>query len=264
MITLVEKLRQLNEVFNESSSRLLHLNDLCKRLATIMSANVYLFKMTGSIFAHGTVTAYHCEHNINSLKTLVLPEKYLTLFTSTNRAKFNIFEQHPTCTYEGVETCIYADRYYAMVPVFYNHKKWAGMLFVRYGTPFDVDDEALSEYISAIISMEILFGEQERLYNMAVKRARSQLAVKNLTYSELKATEQAISDLVKQGMEGTIMLNKISDESFVPHSTVSSALKKLESAGVIETRSKGVKGKHVKITNPFIEREIENALNDMA
>jgi len=49
--------------------------------------------------------------------------------------------------------------------------------------------------------------------------------------------------------------SKVADEAGVTRSVIVNALRKLESAGIIESRSLGMKGTYVKILNPlFMER----------
>ena len=53
-----------------------------------------------------------------------------------------------------------------------------------------------------------------------------------------------------------LVASKIADRFGITRSVVVNALRKLESAGVIETRSSGMKGTYIKVTNDFIFDEI--------
>ena len=59
------------------------------------------------------------------------------------------------------------------------------------------------------------------------------------------------------GKEGLLVASKIADKSGITRSVIVNALRKLESAGVIESRSLGMKGTRIKITNDFLRSEIE-------
>ena len=52
------------------------------------------------------------------------------------------------------------------------------------------------------------------------------------------------------------MASKIADRFGITRSVVVNALRKLESAGVIESRSSGMKGTYIKVVNDFIFDEI--------
>lgn len=259
MDTMLEKIKSLNTVFRQSSTSEIPVDDLCQKLSSVLSANIYLFEPDGKIFSYATSDKFFCQYNVDSLKANYLPAAYQTIFHQGDDTRFNVYEETPMCTCEGVEACIFQNRYYSMVPVFYNYQKKAGILLIRYGEPFDVDEEVLCEYTSAIVSLELVRAEQERIRRQSLKMARAQLAVDALSFSELVAASAALCALPKDSGEGTVMLNTVSGQTYVTHSTVSGALKKLETAGVIKTKSMGVKGKYIKVTNPYLVEEIAKA-----
>ena len=50
-------------------------------------------------------------------------------------------------------------------------------------------------------------------------------------------------------MEGILVASRVADKSSITRSVIVNALRKLESAGVIESRSLGMKGTHIKVIN---------------
>ena len=58
-------------------------------------------------------------------------------------------------------------------------------------------------------------------------------------------------------MEGILVASKIADRVGITRSVIVNALRKFESAGVIESRSSGMKGTYIKIINDAIYEEIE-------
>lgn len=260
MDTMLDKMKSLNTVFRQSSTSAIPVDELCNKLSSVLSANIYLFEPNGRIFSYATSDKLFCEYNENSLKAQFLPQEYRDIFEAGDETRFNVYEQAPLCTCEGVEKCIFENRFYSMVPVFYNYQKKAGILLIRYGRAFDSDEEVLCEYTSAIISLELMRVEQQRIRRHSLLQARAQLAAAALSYSELVAASAALACLPPGAGEGPVMLNLVSAQTYVTHSTVSAALKKLETAGVIKTQSMGVKGKHIRVTNQFIAREMAKAV----
>lgn len=260
MDTMLNKIRSLNMVFRQSSTSAIPIDDLCKKLSSILSANIYLFEPDGRIFSYATSDKFYCAHNEDSLKAQFLPEAYQEIFKQGDETRFNVYEESPLCTCEGVDACIYKNRYYSMVPVFCNFQKRAGILLIRYGGAFGTDEEVLCEYTSAIVSLEFVRAETERIRRQGVQMARAQLAVDALSFSELVAANAALAALPQESGEGTVMLNTVSGQTYVTHSTVSGALKKLETAGVIKTKSMGVKGKYIRMSNPYLLEEIAKAV----
>ena len=59
------------------------------------------------------------------------------------------------------------------------------------------------------------------------------------------------------GMEGVLVASKIADRVGITRSVIVNALRKFESAGVIESRSSGMKGTYIKVTNDVVFGEIK-------
>ena len=59
------------------------------------------------------------------------------------------------------------------------------------------------------------------------------------------------------GMEGILVASKIADRVGITRSVIVNALRKFESAGVIESRSSGMKGTYIKVLNDVVFDEIE-------
>ena len=71
------------------------------------------------------------------------------------------------------------------------------------------------------------------------------ILAQNLLFSELN------------GKEGILGASKIADRVGITRSVIVDALRKFESAGVIESRSSGMKGTYIKVLNTVIFDEIE-------
>ena len=59
------------------------------------------------------------------------------------------------------------------------------------------------------------------------------------------------------GMEGILVASKIADKVGITRSVIVNALRKFESAGVIESRSSGMKGTYIKVLNDMVFDEVE-------
>ena len=62
---------------------------------------------------------------------------------------------------------------------------------------------------------------------------------------------------VADGDEGILVASKIADRVGITRSVIVNALRKFESAGVIESRSSGMKGTYIKVLNEVIFDELE-------
>jgi len=95
-----------------------------------------------------------------------------------------------------------------------------------------------------------MISQQEQYEANANEKRRAQLAhdvLESLSFTEIDVVAE-VFDCIKDG-EGFVIASKIADKNGYARSVTVNALRKLESAGVITTRSLGVKGTYIKILN---------------
>lgn len=80
-------------------------------------------------------------------------------------------------------------------------------------------------------------------------------AINTLSFSELEAIIHIFDEL--NGTEGILVASKIADRVGITRSVIVNALRKFESAGVIESRSSGMKGTYIKVVNDVVFSELE-------
>ena len=80
-------------------------------------------------------------------------------------------------------------------------------------------------------------------------------AISTLSFSELTAIVHIFEEL--GGTEGILVASKIADRVEITRSVIVNALRKFESAGIIESRSSGMKGTYIKILNDAIFEELQ-------
>ena len=103
--------------------------------------------------------------------------------------------------------------------------------------------------------MEMHIAKQDEIEDETRKKAVVQLAIGTLSYSELEAVEHIFNEL--DGSEGLLVASKIADKVGITRSVIVNALRKFESAGVIESRSLGMKGTHIKVLNEKLIEELK-------
>ena len=86
-------------------------------------------------------------------------------------------------------------------------------------------------------------------------------AISTLSYSELEAINHIFNEL--DGNEGILVASKIADRVGITRSVIVNALRKFESAGVIESRSSGMKGTYIKVLNDAMLTELKKATEQM-
>ena len=110
---------------------------------------------------------------------------------------------------------------------------------------------------------KMCFSPRKRLWqkNEEEKRKVSivRSAINTLSYSELEAILHIFDEL--DGNEGILVASRIADRVGITRSVIVNALRKFESAGVIESRSSGMKGTYIKVVNDVVFDELDRIRN---
>ena len=121
----------------------------------------------------------------------------------------------------------------------------------RQGSLFnDFEEQAFYAFASVISLLLRSFDDRDK---ENIERVKS--AMGSLSYSELTAAIHVFEAL--EGKSGYFIAGGISKDKGISKSAIVNCLKKLESAGLIEVRSLGVKGTHVRVLNETLAVELE-------
>ena len=130
-----------------------------------------------------------------------------------------------------------------------------GTVFMyKCGGQYEIDDIILSEYGTTVVGLEMMrsVNEENAEENRKIQIVKS--AISTLSYSELEAIIHIFDEL--NGNEGVLVASKIADRVGITRSVIVNALRKFESAGVIESRSSGMKGTYIKVLNDVVFDEL--------
>ena len=131
-----------------------------------------------------------------------------------------------------------------------------GTLFIyKCNAQYDIDDIILCEYGTTVVGLEMLRAVNEESAEESRKVAVVKSAISTLSFSEMEAITHIFDEL--NGMEGILVASKIADRVGITRSVIVNALRKFESAGVIESRSSGMKGTYIKVLNDVVFDEIK-------
>nr|WP_330377358.1 hypothetical protein [Cellulosilyticum ruminicola] len=141
-----------------------------------------------------------------------------------------------------------------------NHCSWSKIsTFLLYKEKsignFTTEDFILAEYGATIVAVEILGSLKEESDEEERRIAIVKSAIATLSYSELEAIFHIFEKL--DGSEGLLIASKIADKVGITRSVIVNALRKFESAGVIESRSLGMKGTYIKVLNSALLEELD-------
>jgi len=136
-----------------------------------------------------------------------------------------------------------------IAPAHTGRERMGTLLVLRQGGRFEEKDRLLAEYAAVILALARAGREDEARSREAVKTALG-----SLSFSEREAVAQVLSEL--PGEEGIVVASRVADRAGITRSVIVNALRKLESAQLIEARSLGMKGTYIKILNPQLTEEL--------
>ena len=253
MSDILTKVRKLNWLFQESPTGAFSFNEMCGILSDLMDANVYVSNMKGKVIG----VSYKIKSDSATIsdpetQAEIFPGEYNEEFIKVKETIANVTGEDALKIFKyDYDT---SDKLHTLVPILGGGKRWGTLILTRYSPEFTDEDLVLAEYGATIIGMEIQRKKSVEEEEEERQIAMVQMAIGTLSYSEVEAVQQIFAEL--DGNEGLLVASKIADRSGITRSVIVNALRKLESAGVIESRSLGMKGTRIKIINSKFKEEL--------
>ena len=255
MTSLLSKTRMLNKILQKSGTEPVVFEDICKLLSEVLGCNTYIISRKGKVLGHYFSSGFECDIvKVKVLGEMRFPEHYNNKLLSVHETLSNTTNDGD-CVFNEETECNIENKLSTIVPINGNRERLGTLLIARFDNKFTDDDLVLAEYSATIIGLEILRAKTDVIEEEARKKAVVQLAIGTLSYSELEAVEHIFNEL--DGTEGLLIASKIADKVGITRSVIVNALRKFESAGVIESRSLGMKGTHIKILNDKLIDELK-------
>lgn len=255
MSTLLSKTRMLNKILQKTGAEPVVFDDICSLLGEVLSCNVYIISRKGKILGYNLSSGFECDViKEDIVANMKFPDFYNSKLLNHNETKANL-TNNGKCVFKDNFVCKLNNKITTIVPIIGNRERLGSLILAKFNEEFNDDDIVLSEYSATIVGMEILRSKQDEIEEEARKKAVVQLSIGTLSYSELEAVEHIFNEL--DGNEGLLVASKIADKVGITRSVIVNALRKFESAGVIESRSLGMKGTHIKILNDRLLDELK-------
>ncbi|WP_297989863.1 GTP-sensing pleiotropic transcriptional regulator CodY [Anoxybacillus sp.] len=254
-MNLLEKTRKINAMLQNAAGKPVNFKEMAETLCEVIEANVFVVSRRGKLLGFAIKQTIENERMKKMLADRQFPEEY-------TKNLFNITETSPNLDIHSEYTAfpvenrdLFKNGLTTIVPIIGGGERLGTLILSRLDKEFDDDDLILAEYGATVVGMEILREKAEEIEEEARSKAVVQMAISSLSYSELEAIEHIFEEL--NGTEGLLVASKIADRVGITRSVIVNALRKLESAGVIESRSLGMKGTYIKVLNDKFLTELE-------
>ena len=252
---LLEKTRRVGRaVQTKREGEPLNYYHLSELLSEFSTANVYIVDKSGQLLGYYWLPEYKSKALSDSFKDGVMPEEFVTRM---NRCRDSEIHDEDAFLFDDAYSGEKPEKHLMYVPIIGASAERLGtIMLVRFHAPFLVDDVLLAEYLGMLAGIQILNERAKVLEETARSRLSVQMAMRALSYSELESMKHIIAEL--NGPEGVAIASRVADRVGVTRSVIVNALRKLESAGLIESRSLGMKGTYIKILSPLLLEYLDN------
>ncbi len=256
-VQLLDKTRKIGKILHNSNAGKVVFNDICRVLCDILSSNMFVISKKGKVLGIGESADVESlsdllVDSVGSFIDPMLNERLLTILSTKENVNLE------TLGFEGIDS----SKFQAIITPIEIAGERLGTLFIyKTEKPYDIDDIILCEYGTTVVGLEMLRAVNEENAEESRKLAVVKSAIGTLSFSEMQAIIHIFDEL--DGMEGVLVASKIADRVGITRSVIVNALRKFESAGVIESRSSGMKGTYIKVTNDVVFSEIKKLKQEM-
>ena len=255
-VQLLDKTRKIGQFLHNNNSSKVVFTDICGILSEILDAHVMVISKKGKVLGLGTckslaVISDLIDEKVGGFIDENVGERLLAILSTKENVNLLTL---------GFNTAV-AEEYSAIITPIEIAGERLGTLFIYKGdTLFEIDDIILCEYTTTVVGLEMLRAVKEEGAEIARKETVIKSAISTLSFTELDAILQIFEEL--NGTEGILVASKIADRIGITRSVIVNALRKFESAGIIESRSSGMKGTYIKVQNELIFKEVEKISRD--
>lgn len=250
-VQLLDKTRKINKLLHNNNSSKVVFNDICKVLTEILKSTVLVISKKGKVLGVGE------NDNVTTIVELVQDKVGSYIDKMLNERLLNILSTKENVNLEtlGFSSEV-VQGYQAMItPINIAGERLGTLFMYKENENYEIDDIILSEYGTTVVGLEMLRSVNEESAEESRKEQIVKSAMSTLSFSELEAIIHIFDEL--EGTEGILVASKIADRVGITRSVIVNALRKFESAGVIESRSSGMKGTYIKVVNDYVFDELE-------
>lgn len=251
-VELLEKTRKVNHLLQRSGSDPVIFNDICNLLSEVLASSTLIISKKGKILGANYTNSSSGlfdpqEGNVGNIVETSFNDYLLKIIETKENvllSEFPSFDENKNT--KNLNSSV--------IPISAGGERLGTLLFYKENGQYNTEDLILGEYGATAVGLEILRSKTEESAEELRKATIVKSAVGTLSYSELEAILHIFEEL--DGNEGLLVASKIADRVGITRSVIVNALRKFESAGVIESRSLGMKGTYIKVLNDMLIDEL--------
>ena len=250
-VQLLDKTRKINKLLHNNNSTKVVFNDICEVLVETLSSNILVISRKGKVLGVGLCKGVEeitelIVDKVGGYVDPLLNDRFLSVLSTKENVNLE------TLGFLGSNI----KDYDAIIsPIDIAGERLGTLFMYRNGQTYDIDDIIVSEYGTTVVGLEMMRSVNAENQEEARKVQVVKSAFNTLSFSEMEAIEHIFEEL--DGNEGILVASKIADRVGITRSVIVNALRKFESAGIIESRSSGMRGTYIKVLNDVIFDELK-------
>ena len=250
---LLTKTRRINNLLIHTQN--VDFGSVASVLGGVLNANVYITGKQGNILGYSLLDNFECDLMIDTVISKgEFPRAYVGWLLKIEKTSPNRRSKRGRCAYKESAQCSMPNKCTTIVPIYGGGERLGTLIVAKYDKDFDDGDLLLAEYGATVVGIELLRAQTQKIEIDARKRATVQISVDTLSSSEKQAIVNIINAL-DGSLDGLLVTSKIAESKKITRSVVVNAIRKLESAGIIESKSLGMKGTYIRILNEYLLNE---------
>jgi transcriptional pleiotropic repressor len=255
MQTLLDKTRRMNQLLSIAASDV-DFQATARGIRDSIECNTYIVDKMGRVLGYALMDDFDCQVMKDSVLTQnEFPSNYNERLYIYRETAANLRQDTGVCVFKNGTPCVYKNKISTIIPIIAGGERLGTLVLARVHNEFTEDDLVLGEHAAIVTAMEILRHNQQTVEEDTRQRTAVQVALGTLSFSELNAMRHIFEEL--GGPEGFLVASKVADRVGITRSVIVNALRKFESAGVIESRSLGMKGTYIRVLNPKLMEELQ-------
>lgn len=250
-IVLLDKTRMLNKLLQNNHATRVDFNEICKVLSNALESNILVISGKGKLLGAGYYRDIQVIEEIEPIGIgdffdKKLNERLLSILSTKENVNlrtlgFNIRSNG------GVQALV--------APIDISGERLGTLFMYKRDVCYEIEDIILGEYGATVVGLEMKNAVKREAEEKERKIEMIEMVMNTLSNSEVLAIKSVFSMLDKT--DGIIVASKIAESTGITRSVIVNALKKFESAGVIATRSMGMKGTSIEVINDLAFSEIK-------
>lgn len=253
MPNLLSKTRKITSILQRSVDSLegeLPYNLMAAQLGDIIDCNVCIINGGGTILGFALKYKTNNDRVEHMFEEKKLIDVYVKSASRVYDTEPNLPVTHELSIFPVELQEDFPDGLTTLAPIYGGGMRLGTLIIWRNDQDFKDEDLILAEIASTVVGIQLLNLQTENLEETIRKQTAVTMAINTLSYSEMKAVSAILNEL--DGKEGRLTASVIADRIGITRSVIVNALRKLESAGIIESRSLGMKGTYLKVINEGI------------